>query len=101
MKGETIFVLAVMTAVISSVANIGTSAYGGQTGYGTEPPPELDDETEGGLLSGLADAVAGGIRDILNTFIPEPTGIWVIDNWIINPLLAVSVYWLIAFARGI
>lgn len=102
MKSETIFVLAVMTAVVSSVASIGTTAYGGDTGYGVDNPPELGEtDQDTGLVGSIIGTVTGAVTSILRAFIPQFTGIWVIDNWLINPLLTVAVYWLVEFGRGI
>lgn len=92
-----IFTLIIVVAVSGSLADIG------ETAYGNEPYDPGSNPSEGDAIGGLESAIGWGFStayDFFSMVIPSLTGIWIIDNWIINPLGIYMIYEGVNWVRG-
>lgn len=108
-SNSTVLTIVFLTAILSTLGGMAESPYGDDIydpGSGPSQPDEglLSSDDSGGLLSGLFGFLAGlvnGILSFLTGFLPELTGIWVIDALIINPLIAFLGYTGVKLVLGI
>lgn len=100
-----VFALIFFIAIAGSVSDLGETAYGESPWEVGQQPDSSPDN--GGLVDtilGGIGSVIGGALDVVSDFfsaiIPSLTGIWIIDNWLINPLGVFAGYKAIVLARG-
>jgi len=98
MANRWVFTMLLFVAVVGSVSSLGTTAYGDDP-YDAGPNPSRDSSIVDGIL-GFLGGVVGSILSFVEGFVPAFTGIWVIDDLIINPMIGYATYVGIKIARG-
>lgn len=91
--------MVLFVALVGSISNLGTTAYGDDP-YNPGDDPTGDDS----ILDGIFSFVGGAIDSVISFvagFVPSLTGIWVIDDLIINPMLAYATYVGITIILGV
>lgn len=103
---RTVLTLCFLVAFLGSIGSISETAYGddvysGGSG-GSLPSDDVlsgENSSDGGLIGDFVGALLGFASSIINpvigfftSFLPNPTGIWVIDDLIINPLTVYMGY---------
>lgn len=90
MADRWVMTMVLFVALVGSVSNLGTTAYGDSPYDGGSNPSQ-----DTSILDGVFSLVSGAVDVVLSFvegFVPNFTGIWVIDDLIINPLIAYATY---------
>lgn len=104
MAGERlVLTLMIFVAVAGSISDISQTAYGedvwSPSQSGSQGNTGLIDEV-GGVVGTIVGGSIDAITDFFSAIIPSFTGIWIIDNMLINPLLTFAGYKAAVFLRG-
>ena len=94
-----VMTMVLFVAIVGSVSNLGATAYGDEP-YDAGDNPSQDSSILDGIF-GFIGGVVDPLLSFVEGFLPEPTGIWIIDDLIINPLIAYATYVGVTVALGV